>query len=52
MKIDKNSKYCQRNSPYLLNGLRSFNEIFKKAVNFDNIKNDKKCGFHPLCRRR
>ena len=51
MKIDENSLYWRRNSSYLLNHLRNFNEIFRKDVNFDNIKSHKKTGFHPLFRR-
>ena len=51
MKIDENSLYCRKNSSYLLNHLRNFNEIFRKDVNFDNIKSHKKTGFHPLFRR-
>ena len=32
----------------LLNDLRNFNGIFKKDVNYDNIKSHKKAGLHPL----
>ena len=42
MKIAENSKYCQRNSSYLLNNLRNLIEIFRKDVPYDNIKSDKK----------
>ena len=41
----------QRNSLYLLNDLRNFNEIFRKDVTYDNIKSHKKPGFYPLFRR-
>ena len=41
----------QRNSSYLLNNLRNFNEIFRKDVTYDNIKSHKNPGFHPLFRR-
>ena len=40
-----------RESSYLLNNLRNFNEIFRKNVNYDNIKSHKKSEFHPLFRR-
>ena len=36
---------------YLLNGLMSFNEIFRKDVSYDNIKRHKKTRFHPFIRR-
>ena len=29
-----------------MNGLRNYNEIFKKDVTFDNVKNHKKPGLH------
>ena len=41
IKIDENSLYCQRKSPYLLKDLWSFNEIFRNDVAYDNIKNHK-----------
>ena len=40
----------QRNSSFLLNELRNFNEIFRKDVTYDNIKSHKKPAFHPLFR--
>ena len=39
-----------RESSYLLNNLRSFDEIFRKDVTYDNIKSHKKARFHPLFR--
>ena len=51
MKIDENSEYRQRNSSYLLNDLRNFNEICRKDVPYDNIKSHKKPGFPPVFRR-
>ena len=41
----------QRNSSYLLNDLRNFNQILRKDVTYDNIKSQKKTRFHPLFRR-
>ena len=35
----------------LLNDLKNFNEIFRKDVTYDNIKNHKKPGFYSLFRR-
>ena len=40
-----------RNSSYLLNDLRNFNEVFRKDVTYDNIKSYKKTGFHSLFKR-
>ena len=40
----------QRNSSYLLNDLRNFNEILRKDLTYDNIKSHKKPGFHPFFR--
>ena len=51
MKVDENSQYWQRNSLYLLNDLRNFNEISWKDVTYDNIKSHKNRGFHPLFRK-
>ena len=31
----------------LLNGLRNFNEIFRKSVAYNNIKSHKKAGLYP-----
>ena len=50
MKIDEMA-IVDRNSSYLLNGLRNFNENLRKDVTYDNIKSRKKPGFHPLFRR-
>ena len=50
MKIDEMA-IIDRNSSYLLNGLRNFNENLRKDVTYDNIKSRKKPGFHPLFRR-
>ena len=41
----------RRKSPYLLNDLRNFNEIFRKDVAYDNIKSPKKTRFHSLPRK-
>ena len=41
IKIDENSQYCQRKSPYLLNDLWNFNDIFRNDVAYDNIKSHK-----------
>ena len=46
--IDKNGWYWKRKSPYLLNELRNFNEIFKEDVTYNNIKSHKKPGLHPF----
>ena len=35
----------------ILNGLRKFNEIFRKDLTYDNTKSHKKPGLHPLFRR-
>ena len=43
MRIDEN-----RNSSYLPNGLRNFNDIFRKDVTYDNRKVTKNQGF-TLC---
>ena len=50
MKIDEMA-IIDRNSSYLLNGLRNFNENLRKDVTYDNLKSRKKPGFHPLFRR-
>ena len=47
-KLIKNSYNWQRKSSYLLNKLKYFNAIFRKVVNYDNIKSLKKPGFHPF----
>ena len=31
-----------------MNDLSNFNEIFRKDVNYDNIKTDKEPGFHSF----
>ena len=41
----------ERESSYLLNNSRNFNETFRKNVTSDNIKSHKKSEFHPLFRR-
>ena len=41
----------ERESSYLLNNSRNFNETFRKNVTYDNIKSHKKSEFHPLFRR-
>ena len=51
IKIDENSLYCQRKSPYLLKDLWNFNEIFRNDVAYDNIKNHKNPGIHYLFSR-
>ena len=51
MKTDENSQHWQRNSSFLLNDLRNFNEIFRKDMPYDNIKSRKKPESHPLFRR-
>ena len=50
MKIDEMA-IIDRNSSYLLNSLRNFNENLRKDVTYDNLKSRKKPGFHPLFRR-
>ena len=50
MKIDEMA-IIDRNSSYLLNGLRNFNGNLRKDVTYDNLKSRKKPGFHPLFRR-
>ena len=37
---------------YLLNDLMNFNKIFSKDVAYDNIKNNKRAGFHPPSRKQ
>ena len=51
MKIDENTEYLQRNTSYLPNDFKNFNEIFRKDVTYDNIKIYKKPRFHSLFRR-
>ena len=38
-------------SPYILNDMRNFNEVFRKDVTYDNIKIHKKTGVQLLFRR-
>ena len=38
----------EEKSSYLLNDLRKFNEIFRKDVTYDNIKNHIKLRLHNL----
>ena len=44
-KSDENSYYWRKKSSYFPNDLSSFNETFKKAVPYDNIKGHKKQDF-------
>ena len=36
-----------RNSSYLVNDLRNFNQIFRKDMTYDNINSHEKPGFYP-----
>ena len=45
------SRKGRRKSLHLLNDFRNFNEIFRKDMAHDNIKNHKKTGFHSLPRK-
>ena len=40
--------YWWRKSSYLLKDLRDFDDIFRKDMVYDNIKNHKKSGLNPL----
>ena len=50
-KICKNGSYWRRKPSYLLNDVRNFIESFRKDVAYDNIKSQKKTGFHALSRK-
>ena len=47
----KTANIDRKKSSWLLNELRIFNQIFRKGVTYDNIKNHKKPVFNPLFRR-
>ena len=49
--IDENNYHWRRKSSYLQNDLRNFIDVFRKDVNYDNIKSYKKPGLHRLSRR-
>ena len=42
IKLNETSSYCRRKSPYLLDDLWNFNEIFRNDVAYDNSKSHTK----------
>ena len=46
----KSIKIADIDGENLLNVSGNFNEIFRKDVNYDNIKSHKKTGLHPVSR--
>ena len=45
------SFFVTRKYQNVLNDLSNFNEIFRKNVTYDNIKNHKTVGLHPFSRK-
>ena len=50
-KIDKNSSYWRRESSYLLDELKDFDEIYSKDVPYNDIISPKEPGPYPLSRK-